>query len=99
QHAESEEPLVRGDVAGRRRGVALHEEFVGDVDEAQRTEQHKEQIPVSNHSSWIAGRAHVPSVAERARSQVSGRYATSGWEVSKKKALNPVAVAQRGSGV
>src|SRR2546430_15381535 len=70
--SESEEPLVRGDVAGRRRGVALHEEFVGDVDEAQRAEQHKEQIPVSNHSSWIAGRAHVPSVADRARSQVSG---------------------------
>src|SRR5213596_2798012 len=82
QHAESEEPLVRGDVAGRRGCVAVHEEFVGDVDEAQRAAQYEEQVPESNHSSWIAGRAHVPSVAERVRSQVSGRYATSGWEVS-----------------
>src|SRR3989442_4360801 len=80
QHADSEEPLVRSDVAGRGGRVALHEKFVGDVDETQRAEQNKEQIPVSNHSSGIAGRAHVPSVAERTRSKVSGIYATGGWE-------------------
>src|SRR6266480_7306817 len=82
QHAEPEEPLVRGDVAGRRGGVVVHEEFVMDVDEAQRAAQYEEQVPESNHSSWIAGPAHVPSVAERVRLQVSGRYATSGGEVS-----------------
>src|SRR5260370_42522282 len=37
-------------------------------------------IPEANHSSWVAGRAHVPSVVERARQSVSRRYATSGWE-------------------
>src|SRR6185437_3181267 len=72
QHAEPEEPLVRGDVAGRGGRVAVHEEFVGDVDEAQRAAQYKEQVPESNHSSWIAGPAHVPSVAERVGSEVSG---------------------------
>src|SRR5437667_10056190 len=93
QDAESEEQLVRGDVAGGRGRVVVHEEFVGDVDEAQRAAQYEEQVPESNHSSWIAGRAHVPSVAERVRSQVSGRYATSGWEVSKYRHPSPAARA------
>ena len=70
--AETEERLVSGDVAGRGGRVAVHEEFVGDVDEAQRAEQNKEQIPESNHSSWIAGPAHVPSVVERVRSEFGG---------------------------
>jgi len=58
---------VRGDVAGRRGRVVVHEEFVGDVDEAQRAAQYEEQVPESNHSSRIAGPAHMPSVAERLR--------------------------------
>src|SRR5437660_7771026 len=97
QHAESEEPLVRGDVAGRGGRVAVHEEFVGDVDEAQRAAQYAEQVPEANRPSWIAGRAHVPSVAERVRSQVSGRYATSEWEVSKHLNLLDVHLVQRGT--
>src|SRR5207245_5326932 len=76
QHAEPEEPLVRGDVRGRRGRVARHEQFVGDVDEAQRAEQDKQQIPESSHSPWIADRAHVPSVVDGRGVRVMGRY---GW--------------------
>src|SRR5438876_7620800 len=55
---------MRGDVRGGGGGVARDEEFVGDVDEAQRATQHEEQVPHAHHSSGISGRPHVPCLAE-----------------------------------
>jgi hypothetical protein len=34
--AESEKRLVRGDVISRRGGVPMHEQFAGNIDEAER---------------------------------------------------------------
>src|SRR2546430_2973784 len=56
QHAESEEPLVRGDVASRRGCVALHEEFVGDVDKAQRAQQNKRS---EEHTSELQSQSNL----------------------------------------
>jgi len=53
--AETEERLVSGDVAGRRGRVAIHEQFAGNIDEAQWGEDAKEQVPESGDSPGVAG--------------------------------------------
>src|SRR3954454_17182027 len=50
---------MRRDVADRRGRVPLHEELVGDVDEAQGAEDDQEQIPEPGHPPWVLGCPHV----------------------------------------
>ncbi len=57
---------MSGDVGDRRGRVPAHEQFAGNVHQAQRGDDAKEQVPKSGHSPWIVGRAHVPSLVERA---------------------------------
>ena len=64
EHPETKEPLVSGDVAGRRRRVPAHEQLGGDVNEAERAAEDQEQIPEPGHSPWIAGRRHLASLRD-----------------------------------
>src|SRR5260370_1283922 len=60
--AEAEEPLVGGDVACGRGCVPVHEQFSGDVHQAQRADEAKEEVPEAGDFAWVAGGAHVPSL-------------------------------------
>jgi hypothetical protein len=53
--AKTEEPLVRGDVAGRGGGVAMDEQLAGNVDEAEGAAENEEQVPEFGDSAWVAG--------------------------------------------
>src|SRR6266852_2233670 len=52
--AETEEPLVGGDVAGRRGRVPMNEKFAGNIDEAHWPDNTEEQVPESGDSPWVA---------------------------------------------
>src|SRR5258708_14448450 len=59
-------PIVCGNIVDRSARVPVNEAVGGNVDEAQRADDAKEQVPESGNSPWIGGRAHVPSLVERA---------------------------------
>src|SRR5258708_29397669 len=61
--AETEEPLVSGDVAGRGGRVAMHEQLAGNVDEADGAGEDEEQVPEVGDSPRGAGLGHVSSLA------------------------------------
>src|SRR5439155_2410149 len=58
-HAQTEERLVSQDVVGRRGGVAMHEQFAGNIDEADGGEDDKQQVQESGDSAGVIGRGHV----------------------------------------
>jgi hypothetical protein len=60
--AQAEKQLVSGNVIGRCCCVPVHEEFGGNVDEAQGADKTEEQIPESGDSAGVVGWGHVFSV-------------------------------------
>jgi hypothetical protein len=53
---------VGRDIIDRRGGIAAHEEFAGYVDEAQRSDDNKQQVPQSGDSSWVTAYVTVPPI-------------------------------------
>src|SRR5262249_35011246 len=74
QHAQAEEPFMRGDVACRRGCVIVHKQFVGNVDQAQWTAKDEEQVPESGDSGVPFGGSHGALLA-----RVSG----CGWKIRR----------------
>src|SRR5260370_1347090 len=53
--AETEEPFVSGDVAGRGGRVAMHEQLVGNVDEGEDAAVVKDEVPESGEAPGVDG--------------------------------------------
>src|SRR5205823_12849573 len=59
RHAEAEQQRVRGDVRGGRGRVPVHEQLVGDIDEAQRPAQHEDAARSEEHTSELQSLAYL----------------------------------------